>query len=246
MADVRKIRDDQVESFSKTFEKIALRRDRTLSSSPSRCGIFGRQSERLCRKYLLAKDFRLREFRGQAKSDHATAGPDVRLLDNLKSEISKFEIHSTISSVSGRGTSARLSQRKVCPQNSTVPSKCCNGSPWPRRLTNSRNGASSVSARDAFELEIKLDAFLPENVREQMLGVQSRALNLVLLEIGGRRLQHLENGHWARLRSTSRRRLSRRWRGILRLQPLRQIGRLQGCDHFLEVAFHDAVEIIER
>ena len=73
--------------------------------------------------------------------------PTSRILDFGPPEadrISDFR-NSTSSSVSGRGTSARLSQRKVCPQNSTVPSKCWSGSPWPRRLTNSRSGASSDS-----------------------------------------------------------------------------------------------------
>jgi hypothetical protein len=41
-------------------------------------------------------------------------------ISDLKCEISS----STSCSVSGLGTSARLSQRKLRPQNSTVPSRC--------------------------------------------------------------------------------------------------------------------------
>ena len=46
-----------------------------------------------------------------------------------------------------------------------------------------------------FEFEIKLDTSLIQNMRQQVLGIQSRILNIALVEIGSRRLQHFENRH---------------------------------------------------
>ena len=47
----------------------------------------------------------------------------------------------------------------------------------------------------AFELQIKVEPFPPQNMREQMLRVQPRAFYSTLLEIAGRRLQHLKKRH---------------------------------------------------
>ena len=77
---------------------------------------------------------------------------------------------------------ARLSQRKVWPQNSTVPSKCWSGSPWPRRLTSSRNGTSCRFGKIAFKSQIKLEPFLPQDVRQEMLRVQTRVLDPALFQ----------------------------------------------------------------
>jgi hypothetical protein len=49
--------------------------------------------------------------------------------------------------------------------------------------------------QEAFELEVKFDALALDRMREQMLGIQARALDVALLEISGRRLQDFENGH---------------------------------------------------
>jgi hypothetical protein len=42
----------------------------------------------------------------------------------------------------------------------------------------------------ALEFEVKVDAFLPENVREQVLGIQARTVYSVSFEIVRRRLKH--------------------------------------------------------
>ena len=46
-----------------------------------------------------------------------------------------------------------------------------------------------------FELEIKFDPFALERVREQMLRIQPRALDVTLLEVSGGRLKNFQNGH---------------------------------------------------
>src|SRR4051794_21286145 len=50
----------------------------------------------------------------------------------------------------------------------------------------------------SFELQIEIHARQPERMRQQMLRVQTRALELVLLKISGRRLQHFEQRPWFR------------------------------------------------
>ena len=46
------------------------------------------------------------------------------------------------------------------------------------------------------ELEIKLDAFFAQRMSNEMLGVEARALDFPLFEIGGGGLQDFEDGHW--------------------------------------------------
>src|ERR1700737_785155 len=47
----------------------------------------------------------------------------------------------------------------------------------------------------ALKLEIKLDPFPAENVRKQVLGIETRVVDPAFLEIVGARLQHLQNSH---------------------------------------------------
>src|SRR2546423_2571274 len=49
--------------------------------------------------------------------------------------------------------------------------------------------------QDAFELQVELDPFLLEHVRQQMLRIQARALDLPLLKVGSRRLQNFKERH---------------------------------------------------
>ena len=107
-----------------------------------------------------------------------------------------------------------------------------------------------------------------------MLGIQSRIFDLVLFEVGGGRLYHVENGHPVFILSSRAERseveesltvvvcsaalvrLIRDFSTALEMtgglcgggffQTLRHIRRLQGVNHLFEIAFHDAVEIIER
>src|SRR5438876_926382 len=47
----------------------------------------------------------------------------------------------------------------------------------------------------ALEFQIKLHARSSQHIRHQMLCVQTRTLDVVLLEIRRRRLKHFKNGH---------------------------------------------------
>src|SRR5213082_1950401 len=134
--DVGKVRNNEIECFINIFEEIAfLKINTVIQTKPlsvftcEREGIFGN---------IDCENLRLGKFLCQSEDDHSAAGANVE-----HAEIS----NSTSCSVSGRGMSARLSQRNVRPQNSTVPSKCWSGSPWPRRRTRSRRSANSASPR---------------------------------------------------------------------------------------------------
>ncbi len=91
----------------------------------------------------------------------------------------------------------------MCPQNSTVPSKCWSGSPCLRRLASSRSVRQLGFAEVPFELEIKFHARPSQHVCEQVLGVQARIIDITLLEIRGHRLQYLEDRHTSFVTSPS-------------------------------------------
>src|SRR5438105_6830496 len=58
-------------------------------------------------------------------------------------------------------------------------------------------------SQHTLKFQVQLDPFPPQHVREQMLRIQPRIFDAVLLEICCRRLQHFENGHVASYQADS-------------------------------------------
>src|SRR5947209_7708342 len=78
-----------------------------------------------------------------------------------------------------------------------------------------------------------------------MFSVQTRTLNFAFFEILGARLQDLQNRRaQIPMSSFQSAGFSRRDRGFL--QSFLKIGGLKRTDHFRQVAFHEAIKIIER
>ena len=54
-------------------------------------------------------------------------------------------------------------------------------------------------AQRSLELQVELDPFPLQRVRQQMLRVQPRTFDIPLLKVSGRRLQDFENGHESKM-----------------------------------------------
>src|SRR4029077_16008791 len=173
------------------FKQITFQKAYTMRQvEPGRVLI--RERERIVRN-IDSNYLCLGKFDRKAKRYNAAAGSDIQNFGFWISDFG-FEEFNELLCLRPRHHRAFIAKKNV-PAKFDGAEEMLKWLPFAAPLPQRAQRREFRVSQHAFKFQIEIDALSAKHVRKQVLGVQTRALDAVLLEIGSGCLQHLQHSH---------------------------------------------------
>src|SRR5205807_8893448 len=190
---VRQIRDDEVEFPLDLLEQVAF--EKLNASDPKPDGIFVRQQQGVIRN-IGSDHFRLGNFFRQRQCNYPRTSAEIddfrfSIHDsrfNQSDKFFRFRPRNERAYVAEKDVSAKFDRAEQMLERLVLPA------PADKLAERRQFGLGQI----ALELEINIEPFPPERMRQQMFGVQARILNPAFFEVGGGGLKNVEHRHTLR------------------------------------------------